>query len=82
MKRAVNLRLEENVIITLDQLTKELYPTKTEVVEKAISLFSKKNNLKQNILLQYAGKLKDSEADKILLNMQNDKNIKDFELDL
>lgn len=82
MKRAVNLRLEENVIITLDQLTKELYTTKTEVVEKAISLFSKKNNLKQNILLQYAGKLKDSEADKILLNMQNDKNIKDFELDL
>ena len=40
MKRAVNLRLEESVIVTLNQLTEELHTTKTEVIEKAISFFS------------------------------------------
>ena len=41
MKRAVNLRLEESVIITLNKLTQELDTTKTEVIERAISFFSK-----------------------------------------
>ncbi len=45
MKRAVNLRLEESVIITLNQLSKELHTTKTDIVEKSISFFSKQNNL-------------------------------------
>lgn len=82
MKRAVNLRLEESVIITLNQLTEGLHITKTEVIEKAISLFSKQNNLKQNQLLQFAGKLKNSDADSMLETITNDKNSKDFELDL
>ena len=50
MKRAVNLRLEESVIVTLNQLTEELHTTKTEVIERAISFFSKQNNLKHNQL--------------------------------
>ena len=82
MKRAVNLRLDESVIITLNQLTEELHSTKTEVIEKAISLFSKQNHLKQNQLLQFAGKLKSSDADNMLTSIQNDKNSKEFELDL
>ena len=82
MKRAVNLRLEESVIITLNQLTEELHTTKTDIIEKAISFFSKQNNLKQNQLLQFAGKLKSSEADNMLQNILDDKNSKDFELNL
>lgn len=82
MKRAVNLRLEENVIVTLNQLSKELHSTKTEIIEKAIGLFSKQNNLQQNRLLQFAGKLKSNDADNILHNIQSDKNSKNFELDL
>ena len=82
MKRAVNLRLEESVILTLNQLTEELHTTKTEVIEKAISLFSKHNNLKHNELLQFAGKLKNSDADSMLQTITDDKNIKVFELDL
>jgi len=82
MKRAVNLRLEESVIITLEQLTEELHTTKTEVIEKAISFFSKQNNLKHNELLQFAGKLKSNDADNILQTIIDDKNFKDFELDL
>ena len=82
MKRAVNLRLEENAIVTLNQLTEELHTTKTEVIEKAISFFSKQNNLKHNELLEFAGKLKSSDADNMLQNIIDDKNSKDFELDL
>ena len=44
MKRAVNLRLEESVIVTLNQL------------------------------LQFAGKLKSSDADNILQSIADDKN--------
>ena len=82
MKRAVNLRLEESVIVTLNQLTEELNTTKTEVIEKAISFFSKQNNLKQNELLQYAGKLKSNDAENMLQSIIDDKNSKDFELNL
>jgi hypothetical protein len=82
MKRAVNLRLEENIIVTLNQLTKELHTTKTEVIEKAIGFFSKQNNLQQNQLLEFAGKLKNSDVDNILNSINENKNSKDFELDL
>ena len=81
MKRAVNLRLEENVIVTLNQLSEELHTTKTEVIEKAISFFSKQNNLKHNQLLQFAGKLKSNDADNMLQSIADDKNSKEFELD-
>ena len=82
MKRAINLRLEESVIITLNKLTEELHTTKTEVIEKAISFFSKQNNLKHNQLLQFAGKLKSNDAEKMLQSIIDDKSSKDFELKL
>ena len=82
MKRAINLRLEENVIVTLNQLSEELHTTKTDIVEKAINFFSKQNNIKQNQLLSFAGKLKKSDADAMLQAIEKDKNSKDFDLDL
>jgi len=82
MKRAVNLRLEENVIITLNQLSEELHTTKTDIIEKAISFFSKQNNIQHNQLLNFAGKLKKSDTDTMLQTITNDKNAKDFKLDL
>jgi len=82
MKRAVNLRLEESVIITLNQLSEELHTTKTDIIEKAIIFFSKQNNIQHNQLLDFAGKLKKSDADTILQTIKNDKNLKDFELDI
>jgi hypothetical protein len=82
MKRAVNLRLDENVIVTLNQLSEELHTTKTEVIEKAINFFSKQNNLKHNQLLEFAGKLKSNDADSMLQSIVDDKNSKEFELDL
>ena len=82
MKRAVNLRLDESVISTLNQLSEELHTTKTDVIEKAINLFSKQNNLKHNQLLEFAGKLKSSDADSMLQSIVDDKNSKEFELGL
>jgi hypothetical protein len=82
MKRAVNLRLDESVISTLNQLSEELHTTKTEVIEKAISFFSKQNNLKHNQLLEFAGKLKSNDTESMLQSIVDDKNSKDFELDL
>ncbi len=82
MKRAVNIRLEESVILTLNKLADELNTTKTDIVEKAIKLFSKTKQKKQNNLLEFAGILKSSEADKMLNSIKNDKNSKDFELSL
>ena len=82
MKRAVNIRLEESVILTLNKLADELNTTKTDIVEKAIKLFSKTKQKKQNNLLEFAGILKSSEADKILQSIKSDRNDKDFELSL
>jgi len=82
MKRAVNLRLEEGIILTLNQLADELNTTKTEVVEKALKLFSKTKQKEQNNLLQFAGILKNNEANNLLDDIQNSKNSKEFELNL
>jgi hypothetical protein len=82
MKRAVNLRLEESIILTLNQLADELNTTKTEVIEKALKLFSKTKQKEQNNLLQFAGILKNYEANNLLDDIQNSKNSKEFELNL
>ncbi|MDD5156670.1 hypothetical protein [Sulfurimonas sp.] len=82
MRRAVNIRLDERVIITLNQLSGELHTTKTDVIEKAIEFFSQQNSLKQNKLLSFAGKIKNSDADAMLEAISSDKNSKDFELEL
>lgn len=82
MKKAVNIRLEESVIYSLNQLADELQTTKTEVIEKAIELFAKNNQHKQHTLLQFAGKLKEHEADSMLQHIQENKNSKDFKLEL
>ena len=82
MKRAVNLRLEESIILTLNQLANELNTTKTEVIEKALKLFSKTKQKEQNTLLQYAGILKNNEANNLLDDIKDNKNSKEFELNL
>jgi predicted transcriptional regulator len=82
MKRAVNIRLEESVILTLNHLTQELHTTKTEIIEKAITLFSKENNHQRHQLLEFAGMLKHSDADRMLQQIKEDKVNKEFTLEL
>lgn len=81
MKKVVNIRLDENILITLEKLSKELNTTKTDIIEKSIQFFSKQKNQKQNNILKFAGILEDKQADKILQDIQNSKNSKEFSLD-
>jgi RHH-type rel operon transcriptional repressor/antitoxin RelB len=39
MKQAINMRLEKDVVKTLDEYAKELNKTRTSLVEKAIELY-------------------------------------------
>ena len=73
MKRAVNICLEESVILTLNHLAKELQTTKTEIIEKAITLFSKENNHQHYRLLEFTGTLNGSDADQMLSHIKEDK---------
>ncbi len=82
MKRAINVRLEDNIILTLEKLSNEMHTTKTDVIEKAIQLFSKQKNKKSSNLMQFAGMLDESNADSILESIKNDKSSKDFSVNL
>ena len=82
MKKAVNLRLEERIVVLLNQLSEEFQTTKTEIVEKAIERFSKESRKKRNSLMAFAGKLGNKEAGQMLEAIRSDKNHKDFSLDL
>ena len=78
MKRAVNIRLDESIIVILNQLSNELNTTKTEIMEKALKLFSKIKQKEKNKLLEFAGILKNNEANKLLNDIETNKNNKDF----
>lgn len=82
MKRAVNLRLDESIVMMLNNLASEFNTTKTEVVQNALKLLSKTKQKEQNELLQFAGILKNTDANNILQNIKDDKNNKNFELNL
>ena len=81
MKRAINVRLEENIILTLEKLSDDFHTTKTDIIEKAIQLFSKQKNEKNNNLMQFAGTLDSRSADTMLDAIENDKLSKDFKVD-
>ncbi len=78
MKRAINLRLSENILITLERLSEELNTTKTDIIERSINYFSKKNSKNRDNILKYAGVLDSSSADNMLLEIKSSKSSKDF----
>ena len=80
MKKAVNLRLEERIVVLLNHLSEEFHTTKTDIVEKAIERFSKESRKKQSHLMNFAGKLGRKETDNILETLHQDKNRKEFSL--
>jgi len=82
MKKAVNLRLEERIVVLLNRLSDELHTTKTEIVEKAIERFSSESKREKNRLMTFAGTLADKEADKMEASIRESKNTKSFSLDL
>lgn len=81
MKKVVNVRLDENILIILERLSKELNTTKTDIIEKSIKFFSNKKNQKDNSILRFAGILDKKDANNILKEIKDSKNSKDFTLD-
>lgn len=82
MRQATNFRLEENVLTTINLLAKDLHTTKTSVIEEAVIHYAASLKTKRNTLLQFAGSLGASEADRILAAIQQDKNSKDIDFGL
>lgn len=82
MKKAMNVRLEEHIILTLEKLSQDMHTTKTDVIEKAIQLFSKQNSKKNNNLLQFAGTLGANEANGMLETIEMNSSSKEFRVDL
>ncbi len=60
MKQAINIRLEKNILQTLDEYAKELDMTRTSLIEKAIEL--------------YFDKLDEMVADKRIDNLKSGKS--------
>ena len=68
MKRAINFRLDEVVLKTIAALAQELHTRKTDIVEQSI--------------LQFAGTLSENDAEDLLQSIQRDKTTKDVEFNL
>jgi hypothetical protein len=82
MRQASNFRLEETIINTINVLAKDLHTTKTNVIEEAVMHYAASLKTNRNVLLQFAGSLGASEADRILDSIQGDKNSKDIDFGL
>lgn len=80
MKQVVNFRLNSKAISVLSLLEEKLHTSKTSVVEMALLEFAKKNLIKQNNLLEFAGVLSDSEADNMLSDIKTSKHNKKKEI--
>lgn len=63
-------------------LEKQLRASKTAIVEQALAFYAKKELAGQRSILQYAGILKEQEAQLMLDAIQSSKHNKDIEIDL
>lgn len=82
MKQAVNFRLEESILATIEVLAENLHTTKTDIIEKAVAQFAASTANKKNSLIQFAGSLSETEADSMLSAILAGKNTKDIDLKL
>ena len=82
MKQAMNFRFSSQAVTTLSILTKKLHLSKTALLEQAIQSYAKKSLPKRNSLMEYAGVLQETEAEKILLTIKSNKHSKTIRADL
>ncbi len=82
MKQALNFRLNEQTVATLSVLQKKLHCSKTEVVEKAIEAYLKKELPRHKKILAFAGVLNNDEATLMLEAIKTAKNNKDMDFEL
>lgn len=75
MRKPVNFRFREPVVLILDELSEKEGLTRTKVVEKAILTYA---NRKKNPLLDYAGILSEETADMMLKVSRRSRRNKTF----
>ena len=81
MKKAVNVRLNEQTIEILKKLSHDLETTKTDIIEQSIRQYYMQNTDEQNDLLRFAGMLDRTQADAMVADIAADRDSKPFSLD-
>jgi predicted CopG family antitoxin len=71
MKQAVNFRLDEITIDLVDELSKDLNTTKTNIVQMAVKFFSKKKRKHINPLAEYFGVLEDIDTEGMIKGIRS-----------
>ena len=82
MKQAVNFRLNKSTIHALRMLEQKFHCSKTAIVEKALESYAKRELTKQQLIMEYAGLLKASNADELLASIKENKHNKKIQVQL
>jgi predicted transcriptional regulator len=82
MKQAVNFRLNESTIHALGMLEQKLHCSKTAIVERALQFYAKRELTKQQLIMEYAGVLKASNAEEMLASIKDNKHNKKIQVQL
>jgi predicted transcriptional regulator len=65
MKKIVTFRLDEDVLLLIDELAKEYETTKVHIVENAVKTYANLKKFKNKDLLKYVGKIDKNDLKKI-----------------
>jgi predicted transcriptional regulator len=65
MKKIVTFRLNKDVLLLIDELSKEYETTKVHIVENAIRTYANLKKFKNKDLLKYVGKIDKNDLKKI-----------------
>ena len=82
MKTPVNFRLEDSTLSLLKQLTAARHTTQTAIIEAAVRLYARQQNLRAHPLSRYAGILAAEEADAMLTDIRESRQDKAWEFKL
>lgn len=82
MRQAINFRLSSQAIFALTSLAKRQHVSKTEIVERALDIYAKRDQKSTHALLKCAGTLKEKEAEDLLQTIYSDRHTKTGEVNL
>ncbi len=78
----MNFRLNSRTVARLSTLSKELHLSKTDVLEKAIDFYAKKQMRSQSDLMKFAGILSEEDANKMQSAIRESRHNKDEDVEL
>ena len=84
MKKPINFRLKNSIVDVLENLSRDLKMSKTQVVEIALIDYARKNKVEEHPLAKFSGVLKDEskELDSMLAKIKESKTSKDISVTL